>query len=354
MNHRDDRVKDVPARFRQIPSKVRKSPWFGSTKKYLGACNEEIIPWSDYTTSTDNELGLGEHIQGVARIGRRLILSGGIKTGLKRSQLILIEMGTQNETGPWALPKYGFSYKKPSSKDRVVKAIDIDREKWHAGGIQAAGHVLAVPIYGGAPGSEIRYYDFSDTVTGPSELSNIRLVKEVMKAKAVALTRLPNGRYMTLIWDDEDLDFHFSDGNDILGGFKASGARVNKSEVEGGFQPGGGGTSGQGTYQSINLIVGMDDTVYFVGARNQEKASPTFIGKDFADLYKVVWPDGYESAPKISRIDHRQFYCYNQQCNFGAGVGIYVDDQEHLFLYGASHWLHGGNDRYNFNEYSYT
>lgn len=347
-------VDNVPAKFREIPPKVRRSRFFGSTKKYLGARNYGKIPWPDYTSTDDNELGLGEHFQGIQRIGQYLIISGGIKTGIKRSQLIVIKMGTRPKSGPWALPKYGFSYKKPSSMDKIIKVVDLDRKKWHAGGIQAMGEVLAVPIYGGDPGSDIRYFDFSDPENGATEMADIRLTKSDMKSKAVALTRLPNDHYMTMVWDDEDLDFHYCNSPDIRNGFQTAYARVNKRDVHGGFQPGGGGISGDGTYQSVNFVRDSDNTVYFVATRNAEKASPTFIGKDFADLYKVSWPNGYEAEPEISRVDHRQMYCYNQQCSFGAGAGIYIDDKQHLFLYGASHWLHGGNARYNFNEYSYT
>jgi len=108
-----------------------------------------------------------------------------------------------------------------------------------------------------------------------------------------------------------------------------------------------------GTYQNINLIIDTDDKVYFVGTRNTQKASPTVPGKDLTDLYSISWPNGPAAPPDIVFQKQKRMFCYNQQCNFGAGAGLFVDDQTHLFLYGASHWLHGGNSRYNFNEYSY-
>jgi hypothetical protein len=355
MDNNNLRIDNVPARFKEIPSKVRSSPYFGSTKRYLGARTNGMIPWPDFTSTDDNELGLGEHFQGIQRIGQHLIVSGGIKSGTRRSQLVVILMKSKSKSGPWALPKYGFSYKKPSPDDKIVKVVDIDRQNWHAGGIQAVGDVLAVPVYGHGSSSEIRYFDFRDPENGPTEIEEIKLIKTDIKSKAVALARLPNDHYMTMIWDDENFDFHYCNSPDILSGFaKDRNARINKTEVKGEFQPGGGGISGGGTYQSINFVLDTDDTVYFVATRNQEKASPTFHGKDFADLFKVLWPNGFEAEPEIHYVDHKQIYCYNQQCNFGAGAGIYIDDPKHFFLYGASHWLHGGNARYNFNEYSYT
>ena len=49
-------INDVPDKFRKIPAKVRTSPHWGSTKKYLGARNllsesgnDRIIPEPEYT-----------------------------------------------------------------------------------------------------------------------------------------------------------------------------------------------------------------------------------------------------------------------------------------------------------------
>ncbi len=354
-------INDVPDKFKKIPSKVRKSPHWGSTKKYLGARNlltksgNRTIPWPEYTSQANNAFGRGEHFQGIQRIGKHLIVSGGIKTGEQGSQLMVIRMGTRSENGPWALPKYqfkGFNYKKPSTDDRIVKLVDVDCDRWHAGGIQAADNVIGMPIYGKPKGSEIRYFDFSDP-ENPKEM-DITLKKEDARAKAVALSRLPNKHYMTMAWDDNNFDFHYCDSEDIKNGFSDTKNRVTKEQVENEFAPGGGGKFGTGTYQSVNFILDTNGTMYFMATRNSEKASPTFAGKDFADLYRVDWENGYEKAPKIRRVDHRQFFCYDQQCNFGAGAGIYIDDADHMYLYGASHWLHDGNKRYNFNEYSYA
>jgi len=158
---------------------------------------------------------------------------------------------------------------------------------------------------------------------------------------------------MLMVWDDEVLDFHDSKTSDIRNGFRSNPVRVPKQNVEGGFQPGGGGQSGRGTYQSLNFIRDVNGTVYFVATRNKEKASPTFHGDDLLDLYKVWWPDAFGGKVKIRFVAQKKMFCYNQQANFGAGTGIYVDDAHHVFLYCASHWLHGGNTRYNFSEYSY-
>ncbi len=315
-----------------------------------------MIPWPDYTSSHDNELGLGEHMQGIQRIKQHLIVTGAVKTGIRKSQFIIIKMGSQSALQPWSLPKYGYPYKKPDERDRIVKVFDVDRSLWHAGGIQAVGDVVAIPIYGSdktKPGSEVRFFNF-DNPESPKELTSITLIKPDIESKAIAMTRTPDNHYVLMVWDDKVLDFHRSNTTVITEGFSETPVRVRKSEVIGGFQLGGGGQSGEGTYQSLNFVRDTNETFYLVATRNQEKASPTFHGKDLMDLYKVWWPDGFGGKVQIKFVKQKQMYCYNQQANFGAGSGIYVQDERHMFLYAASHWLHGGNKRYNFSEYAYS
>jgi len=120
-------VHDVPARFRAIPPKVRRSTFFGSTAKYLGAHNVSI-PWPDYTTQTENRGFLLEHFQGVQRVGGSLILSGGTTGAGGSSQLVVIRMGSRGFRGPWALPAYAdseHSYRHPRPNDASIEVITI-------------------------------------------------------------------------------------------------------------------------------------------------------------------------------------------------------------------------------------
>ncbi len=248
-------IDDVPTRFDAIPPKIRRSAIAGSTRRYLGARNNDTIPWPDYTSSHDNELGLGEHMQGIQRIKQHLIVTGGVKTGIRKSQFIIIKMGSQSALQPWSLPKYGYPYKKPDERDCIVKVIDVDRSLWHAGGIQAVGDVVAIPVYGSdkkKPGSEVRFFNF-DNPESPKELTGITLVKPDIESKAIAMTRTPDNYYVLMVWDDQVLDFHRSKTTVITEGFSETPVRLRKSEVIGGFQPGGGGQSGTGTYQSLNF-----------------------------------------------------------------------------------------------------
>ena len=82
---------------------------------------------------------------------------------------------------------------------------------------------------------------------------------------------------------------------------------------------------------------------------------PGVVYSDFdrsGDNYEVDNAEG-EAPPALSLVSLREFECSDDQCNFGAGAGVYVADEQHLILYATPHWLHDGNQLYNFNEYSY-
>lgn len=343
-------VDDVAARFDAIPPRVRRLPWLGSTARYIGAWNH-AIPWPHYTSQVDNTLGLGEHFQGVQRIGRHLIVSGGITRRRHRSQLILIRMGSRNPEGPWTVPEYGEDYREPFLQDRLIDAVDIDAVRWHAGGIQAWADIVAVPVYGDqdeAPGSEVRYLRFdadAETFDPVSTLS-----RPHAHANAVALAAVDDDVLITAVWDDRNLEFHRSTSVDPLT-FDERFARVEARDIGAGFAAGLDDPNA-GTYQAINFIRATDGRMFLLATRNTKKTSPTVGGRDFADLYRVDWPGGLDAPPTVTFLRSRQFYCYNQQCNFGAGAGIYVEAPDRMWLYAVPHWLHGGNERFNFNEYA--
>ena len=329
---------------------MRASPFFGSTDRYLGANNDKaLLPWPTYAILGN----LKDHFQGVQRYRNTLVLSCGLEE--TTSQLIVIRMGSRAESGPWSEP-YGnpdYNYLRPSTMDHVGGLIDIDSEKWHAGGIQMAGPILAVPVYGADKNGEVRFYDFSDPER-PVPLPGMTVVSpEKSPSRAVGLTRLPGGHSMLLVWDDHNLYFYNSRSTDIYAGFDSDRyAEVNPDQVVGGFQTEGTGPFGFSTYQNINFVTDCAGGVYIVGTRNTQRGSPVLPGKDYATLYSVTWPgDDFSATPEIVNLTSRQIYCYNEQCDFAAGAGLYVDDEGQMFLYGVPHYMHGMNGRINFNEY---
>lgn len=354
-------LSNVPASFNKIPTKVRKRKYFSSTKKYLGARNT-LLRKPAYMSGEQVKKGSlpTEHFQGIQRLhgstrGRYFVITGGLKYGSPtQAQLIVFEMGSQSATGPWALPSYGHNYKKPPKRDRTVKVVNVDSRLWHAGGIQALDYVIGIPIWGDRGGSEVRFYDLFHPRT-PRSLPKLTLVRPHTKSNAVALTKLPNGFFMTMVYDDKALEFYHSKSKNIFDGFEKTFTRVKIKEVKGEWESGGGLTlAGKGAYQNVNFLTQCDGTLYLVGMRNKSRIAPITTAADYATLYRVDFPKkDFHKKPTVTKIQRRQFYCYNQQCNFGAGGGMFVLNRHRLFLYAASHWLHDGNKRFNFNEYSY-
>ena len=366
------RVDYVPARFDAIGPKVSPRPWSGRTERYLGANNAKQIVYPEYSSRIANGFGRAEHFQGVQRIRRFLVVTGGITNqGEQRSQLIAIAMGSRPATGPWSRPRYPFPHREPSRDDRIVAVVDIDRTSlasnapgplWHAGGIQAVGDAVAVPIYGGGR-SQVRFFDCSRLPLAPTELPEARIeLPREPTPKAAGVTRLRDGRYLAVIWDDVALRFFRSAGT-ALSDFRRVG-RTPKSDIphimEGHHVL--NSFTGRGSYQNVNLLCQADGEIYLMATFNTQRASPTFTGANYADLFHVEWLRDdrdqlrYDAAPEaVRRVRHREMFCYDQQANFGAAVGIHIEDSTTLFLYATYHWLRGGadDDRYlNFNEYT--
>jgi len=347
-------VCDVPVCFQRLEDSVREGPDSGSTDRYLSANNDpSLIPWPRYSMLGD----LKEHVQGVQRYRNYLVLSAGIGEGAdKASQLIVLHMGSRTEDGAWSEP-YGnpeFDYENPSPLDRVVGVVDVDRNKWHAGGIQMAGPILAVPIYGDGDRAHVRFFDFSVPET-PTALEEITLISpENSPSRAVGLVRIPNRHYLLLVWDDHNLYFYPSRTTDIFDGFDASTySVVSPEEVRGGFQTEGSGPFGFSTYQNLTFVTDRSGGVYFVATRNTQVGSPVLAGRNFATLYKVSWPGGdVERRPEIDHQESKEIHGYNSQCDFAAGAGVHVDAHGELFLYAVPHYLQDFNRRIHFNEYA--
>jgi hypothetical protein len=290
----------------------------------------------------------------VQRVGRRLVLSAGIARGEQKSQLVVIDMGSRAERGPWGLPRYaadGHSYKAPAAADRVIQVTTVDHHLWHAGGIQAAEGIVGVPVYApAAQYSEVHFYDC--TCLPPLRVSV--LVKPHLQAKAVGLLRWDDQRWLAAVWDEKAphrLHLQFSRTPRLEDGFEEP--RLVHREFEPlQFRP--SDSLVPGSYQSLNLVRDtLDGGLYFIASRNVEQASPFVPGDDRLDLFRVRWDPGDPAGPvRVEHVAGKQMYCYDQQCNFGGAAGIYTEDDEHLWLYAAAHYLHDGNQRANFNEFA--
>jgi hypothetical protein len=252
-------------------------------------------------------------------------------------------MGARSVAGRWSLELGGLA--SANADDRIVAAIDLDGDLWHAGGIQVHDGVLAVPLTGGDPvAGEIRFYDVVDP-TGPQEL-DARIARD-RSLYATALTRFADGRFLVLLWDDDVIELVRSASADLADGFDAAPTIIATADVDGGFAGGGCGLP-CGTYQAMNFVRDCDGRLFVIGTRNEQKAAPVMAGADLATLYELTGADG--DAPAMSFVARREFACDDGRCSFAAAAGVYIVDDTHLALYSAYHWLQDDGARLAFDE----
>ncbi len=370
MPQRHNSTDDVPGKLARIARTVRET-------QFLGANNANVIPHPHFTKKWSHQFN---HFQGVQRHGNYLLVSGGHKHGSHGgSQLILVEMGSRANQA-WSVPNYfdrnaANSYKRPHPDDRIMAMATIDHAKWHGGGCQMMGTRMAIPIYGGGSGSEVRFYDFGGLFAalggGPMTHSDIRQsienapfskVETKPKVKAVALSCLPNGTPVAVLWDDKDLLFY----HESTAGVWEHKGTVDASDIAGfdHLDP----LSGvwKRDYQNINLFLdttqGGRPMFYLLCFHNTSLLN---AGKNRADVFKfapnldptrrVVDADPAQDSQGIKRVlrlEMSKAGKQGKQYNFSAAAGAYLARGGSLFIYSTPHWLRKKGARLNFNEYA--
>lgn len=329
---------------------------------YLRAWDGGEIPAWRYTANIENNLGLGNHFQGIQRLarGRYVVISGADPNrgpGLPRaSHLFVVRMGSRRARGPWG--SNIVTKQRPPAADRIVRTICMDRRLWHAGGISVCGDVLAVPIESSSPErSHVVFYDMRDP-KNPREFPR-RVKRSRAKAGAAALTRLSNDHYVLAVWSDSDskprrLDFYLSTSTDLIDGFRPGPVTWYARDV----QAGEGQDANFSNFQAVNFVNQSDGRLYLIGLHNTSTEAPTRPGRDYADLYAVELGDGaYEEdpvlgVPTITKVGKRQFFCNDQQCNMDGAAGVYIDKGGEMHVYAAWHWR--SDNLVRFNEYRST
>lgn len=308
-------------------------------------------------TSTAQDQGRGFiHFQGIQRLrdGRYGMVTGGDSLQ-PAAHAFLFRLESRYVRGPWG--SNVVKSNRPPAEDAVVSAVAVGREHWHAGGFGLLGDIAVIPLEHDSARSKTVFFDLSDPLaprplpfdlTGPSP-----------KAGAAALTRLPGGRFLCLVYRDEKvkkhdptgfLDFYLSRSDDLFEGFPdAPFATVHYGDVENrdGRLPG---------YQNVQFLIEGDPrepatwTLYLAGTWNGSSMSPTIPGPNWADLHLVtldtrmfddVPPDNL-LPPHLRRIASRRFGCRDCFGNFDAAAGFHVDERGALLLYSAFHWRFDG------------
>ena len=346
--------------------------------QFLGANNGNVIPFPHFSRAL---VHIFSHFQGVQRHGKYLLVSAGHKSQSSQgSCLILIEMGSRTRPA-WSVPSYfdrhsPFSSKRPHPDDRILAIATIDRLKWHGGGCQMMGTTMAVPIYGGGRGSEVRFYDFKNLFSmlgaGPQKQADIeRAIKSAPftkielkrpKVKAVALSCLPNNTPVAVLWDDKDLLFYHETN---AGAWKHAGT-IDASDIKGfdHLDPIRGRL--RRDYQNLNLFLdttaGAKRMFYLIGFHNTSLLN---AGDNRIDVFKfaanldpsrdVSDADPEANSQGIRRVLRLQMSNageQRQQYNFNAGAGAYLARGGDLSVYSTPHWLRQWGTRFNFVEYA--
>ena len=231
---------------------------------HLAAWENDKVDWPRYTFSDENEKGIQNHFQGIARlseylgVGQYIVLSGG-NSHEKISDLFIIKMGSQDPEELWSENTKNGKPKKGS--DKIVAHIEIDKTGyWHAGGMQTCGKYLAIPLEG--RGSKVVFYDISNP-ENPKKL-NVYLKREGQgQGGAVAFTRLANGQFLLAIWQDKyGLDFYCSVSDSIDDGFEKIGS-VSGEKIKNLV-----GRKDFPEYQMINFVQETSGNIYLIGTRS--------------------------------------------------------------------------------------
>ena len=296
------------------------------------------------------DVTVGHHWQGVQRLmsggGRYLAISRSVSGGEDVS-FVIVEMASRNALGQRFRsnrldPDLANFATPPPAEDRIIVEVPRDPAFKHAGGVQALGNVLAVPVERGAclnpltciptdPGaSKVVFYDVTNPLTPVplgNEVDHSALADE---AGAAFLARLADQRVLLGIGraDSNILDFYVSSGPDLA----TAGFTLFDTWHEGELT---GGDSEFGNYQSINLVTQCDGALFLVGTHEN---TATQTGQDFADTFRLT--NGPGDAVAIEKVAANHLVCGNRgvnHCNLDAAGGVYVDPAGELYVYGTEH-----------------
>ena len=313
---------DVEAAFARISARGR----------HLTASANGRIPEPSYRVSLRNRFGLWNHFQGVQRLpGTAYLVVSGSNPRSSLSQLFVLRQDGDG-TG------------------QVVARIDVDPVMWHVGGLSMLGSILAVPIHGGSPRqAKVVFYDLGNPEQ-PRKLP-FEINRPSRKASATGLTRLRNGHYLAAVVAQFDglplrVDFYLSRTQALEDGFDPEPAMWLVSEVQ--ARPGQERTFDH--FQAINFVSQADGRLFLVGFHNTFASASALPGRDYADLYEVIFPEASIHAetarldkPVIVKIANRMMRCTSGYCNMDAAAGLYIDpDTLTLSVYAAAGWLDEG------------
>ena len=302
--------------------------------EHVTACANGLIPRPLYRTTLTNLLGLRNHFQGIQRLPQPgyLVMSGSSKQG---SDLFIVRLAPDDT--------------ERECDGAVVARVRVDDVMSHAGGLSMLGSVLAVPVHGGSPRqAKVVFYDLVDPER-PRRLA-VEIARPGRKASSTALTRLPNGHVLVAVLAAFDglplrVDFYLSRTTVLTEGFQPEPLTWRVSGVE--ARPDQDPTFSH--FQGINFVRQADGRLYLVGFHNNVGPQTILPGRDYADLYEVVFPtetmhgsNPVLVSPAVVKVANRMLYCKDGFCSLDAAAGLFVDPATHsMAIYAAAGWLDG-------------
>jgi hypothetical protein len=290
---------------------------------------DKVFTKDRYTSSVSNGLGLNNHFQGVARLGRYVVISGGDQHR-PAGELYVVRMDSRKVTQPFRSNLWKSTL--PPEEDVAVLRVHLDSALWHAGGIDALGDVVVVPLEGGKANARVDFYDFTDPEQ-PSLIKKATIERTVNKASAATLAQLDDGRFVLAVWwypKARNFDFYVT--TDLEAGW-AGPVTVTLPKPKYDFV----------AYQCISFVKQADGALFLLAFENTSEQAPTNPGVDLAHLWRVAVPPG---APQggawpglaMEQVDFRRFNCKDRQANMDAGSSAWVDPSGELHAYSCYHW----------------
>jgi hypothetical protein len=295
---------------------------------HVTACDRGLIPKPQYrTTLTNFPFGLRNHFQGIQRLPEPgyLAISGSNRNG---ADLFIVRLGEESS----------------GCDGHVVARVKLDDVVRHAGGLSMLGSILAVPLHGGSPRvGKVVFYDVA-APESPRRLP-VEITRPGRKASATALSRLPNGHYLVAVLAAFDglplrLDFYLSRSTVLDDGFLPDPVTWRVSGVE--AHPDQDRTFNH--FQSLSFIWQADGRLYLVGFHNSIGPHTILPGRDYADLYEVVFPraDSMLEMPRVTKVANRMLRCTDGFCSLDAAAGLFVDPvTKAMSVYATPGWLDG-------------
>ncbi len=338
----------IPLRGDYIPIKSHKDLIDSDT--YNSLSKDDVI---DFAKNPKRK----RHFQGIVRTkdGKHIIFSGGDNDKHdKSSQLFICSVdshtlipGNNNERGLIGMNLFFDSKKNPNKLKNIY--VIKGKELWHCGGITLHDHILLAPIEGDGKNSEIRFIDVSNPKVPKDLGDNVAIVRKKSKAGTASMIRLPNNKYLCLVFVDSDkdkkrkFDFYLSKTTQLKDGFDVR----NMKQISYGATGKGGNHP---RYQSIQLLLQSNNDIFVIGTQNTNGLSPIppSAGKNRSRLYKFSFHQDISKLdfklkiPQITIIrdtDAKTFEKGGTRYNFNAAAGVYITTENDLAVYACHHRL---------------